>query len=286
MFSWRNIFISSFICCLLIATVPLRASDNSNLVAAHADRANVVAFLEVTGFDVALDSIAHSAEHAPALLGQEAADFGIQWTHISRDVFDPSTMHTMAIDILTQTITSHHLGHAASFYASDLGQRLVAAENASHGDENTEAKRLRGFEILDSMGPDSDRKDTIQRLIDAVDTSQQSFRAIQEVMVRFLMAASHAGALEYRVDEPTLRALIAKDEEAMLADMKSGGLANAAYTYRDLSNEDLVAYAEVLEHPTMQEVYQLMNAIQFEIMANRFEVLALRMADLQPAEEL
>ena len=273
--SWRNVFISGCIC-LRIATLPLRASD----------RANVEAFLEVTGFDVALDSIAYSAEHAPALLGQEAADFGLQWTHISREVFESSKMQTMAIDILTQTITSQHLGHAARFYASDLGQRLVAVENAAHGDENTEAKRLQGLKILADMGSDSARKATLKRLLAAVDTSGQSLRAVQEVMVRFLMAASHAGALEQPVDEATLRALIKQDEEAMLADMKHGGLANAAYTYRDVSNADLVAYADALEHPTMQEVYQLMNAVQFEIMANRFEALAVRMAELQPSEDL
>jgi len=36
----------------------------------------------------------------------------------------------------------------------------------------------------------------------------------------------------------------------------------------------------------MARVYELMNAVQYEIMANRFEVLAARMAELQPAQEL
>jgi len=36
----------------------------------------------------------------------------------------------------------------------------------------------------------------------------------------------------------------------------------------------------------MQGVYVLMNAVQYEIMANRFEVLAVRMADLQPGQDL
>ena len=36
----------------------------------------------------------------------------------------------------------------------------------------------------------------------------------------------------------------------------------------------------------MQRVYELMNAIQYEIMANRFEVLAARMAEMHPGQEL
>jgi len=36
----------------------------------------------------------------------------------------------------------------------------------------------------------------------------------------------------------------------------------------------------------MQEVYDLMNAIQWEIMANRFEALAVKMAGMSRGEEL
>jgi hypothetical protein len=36
----------------------------------------------------------------------------------------------------------------------------------------------------------------------------------------------------------------------------------------------------------MARVYELMNAVQYEIMANRFEVLAARMRGLTPAQEL
>ena len=264
------------LCVLLTLAVQARA----------ADRANVEAFLHITGFDVALDAIAHSAEHAPALLGQEPDDFGQDWMRVSREVFDGGEMQRMAVDILSQTITPDHLGHAAEFYASDLGQRLVEVENASHADADTDTKRDHGVTLLQDMGPESPRLTSLMRLMEAVDASGQSVRAVQEVMVRFLMAASHAGALGYEIDEDTLRLLIKEDEEEMIADMEAGGLASAAYTYRDITDADLAAYAEALEHPTMQEVYQLMNAVQYEIMANRFETLAVKLAELHPAEEL
>ena len=50
--------------------------------------------------------------------------------------------------------------------------------------------------------------------------------------------------------------------------------------------EDLRAYVAALEHPIMARVYELMNAVQYEILANRFEVLAARMRGLTPAQEL
>ena len=250
------------------------------------DRDNVKAFLQVTGFDVVLDSIRFSAEHAPALLGQDAEDFGHDWTRVSREVFESDKMLSMAEDMLSQTLTPDLLGHAAAFYASPLGLRLVAVENAAHAEEHSDAKRMHGMELLAAMAEDDARRATFTRLNAAVDGSGQSLRAVQEVMVRFLMAASHAGTLGYAIDEGALRDLIRADEAAMLADLEAGGLASAAYTYRDIHTDDLIAYAEALEHFKMQQVYQLMNAVQFEIMANRFEVLAVRLADLHPAEEL
>ena len=47
-----------------------------------------------------------------------------------------------------------------------------------------------------------------------------------------------------------------------------------------------MAYAEALEHPKMRKVYELMNAVQYEIMANRFEAVAARLADMQPSQDL
>jgi hypothetical protein len=36
----------------------------------------------------------------------------------------------------------------------------------------------------------------------------------------------------------------------------------------------------------MQQVYTLMNAVQYEIMANRFEAVAARLAAMQPSQDI
>ena len=266
-----------FALALLIASVPARA----------ADRANLEAFLEVTGFDVALESIGLSAAHAPRMLGAEPGDFGHDWQRITRQVFSTEKMHDMALGILEATLSDDLLGHAATFYASPLGQKLVELENASHLVEDDDAKQADGEALLAASRASGDgRVAMLARLNAAVDGADQSLRAAQEITVRFLMAASHAGILDRRLDEAELRAILQAQEGEMRAEIQSGGLANAAYTYQDLSMDELRAYAEALEHPKMQQVYELMSAIQYEIMANRFELLAARMAELHPGQEL
>ena len=53
-----------------------------------------------------------------------------------------------------------------------------------------------------------------------------------------------------------------------------------------MSDEEVLVYAKALEEPQMQEVYALMNAVQFEIMANRFEEVAQRLGTMQPSQDL
>jgi hypothetical protein len=252
-----------------------------------ADRDRLEAFLEVTGFGVALDSITLTAADAPQMLGMEASDFGSDWERAANEVFDTYEMRETALEILTQTLSDEDLTHAAGFYASDLGQRLVEVENASHMVEDDTAKREAGEKrVADLMRAGDERLQVLKALNAAIDQSGNAVRAVQEVQVRFLMAASHAGVLDTGLDEQALRALMRESEDELRLQLKAGALAGAAYTYADITTEDLKAYRDALEHPRMQRVYELMNAVQFEIMAGRFERLAGRMADLHSGQDL
>lgn len=252
-----------------------------------ADRDRLEAFLHVTGFDVALESIRLSADSAPQMIGLEADDFGLRWSLLTKEVFETQLMHDMALDILEKTLEPHLLAHAAEFYASDLGLRLVVAENASHMVEDDAAKRAKGDEIVARLEADgAHRLRLLQRLNDASGGADSGVRAVQEIQVRFLMAAAGAGVIALRMEEPDLRAALAEGEDELRASINASALAGAAYTYQDFTDAEVAAYAEALEHPDMRAVYDLMNAVQSEVMANRFEALAARMAGLTPSEEL
>lgn len=252
-------------------------------VARAADRAQLEEFLEVTGFGVALDSIALSAKDAPQMLGMDAGNFGFQWVLASEEVFDTDVMREQALEILSNTLDEDLLLHANAFYASDLGQRLVEVENTAHFEDNDDARLEKGEELVEAGG---DRIDHIRRMNAAIDSSGTAVKGLQEIQFRFLIAASNAGILEQEIDAGALRALMKENEEALSETLKQSGVAYAAYTYRDLSDADLLAYAEALEHPDMKEVYVLMNAVQYEIMANRFEALADRMAGFTQGQDL
>ncbi|AHD00755.1 DUF2059 domain-containing protein [Leisingera methylohalidivorans] len=252
-----------------------------------ADRERVEAFLEVTGFDVALDSIALSASSAPDMLGVDAGAFGNQWTELSEDVFDTAEMRSLALEILESTLDEEALDHAADFYASDLGQRLVRAENASHTVEDDAVKQLAGNRIIsDLVKAGSERIAMYQRMVSAIDAAGTGVKALQQIQFRFLMAAAAAGVIELELDADGLRALMQAQEGELRLSMQASSLAASAYTYQEFSDAEVEAYVIALEEAPMQRVYELLNAVQYEITANRFEELAHRMADLTPGQDI
>lgn len=255
--------------------------------AGAADKSRLQAFLNVTGFDVALESIQLSASSAPQMLGIDPGAFGSEWTRLSESVFDTDVMRDMALNILSETLTDDLLNHGAEFYASDLGQRLVAEENASHMMEGDEIKQVEGTALIAEMvKTGAPRLETLKRMNRAIDASGSGVRALQEIQLRFLLAASAAGIVELRMDADDLREALKSQEPELRRAINQSALAGAAYTYRNFSDADIKAYMEALEDPQMQEIYELMNAVQHEIMANRFETLAAKMAGLQPGQDI
>ena len=271
---------------LLVFTAVMMASFNASAAQAK-DRAEVERFLNVTGFDVSLDSIRLSAKSAPMMLGLDADDFGYQWTLLANDTFASEIMREMALDMLSEALSAELLEHAVGFYASELGERLVEVENASHLSDDNELKSESGEAIVDGLiRIGSPRIELLKRMNAASDAAGTSVRAIQEVQVRFLMAAAGAGVIELSLDEADLREMLRNEEAELRFSLQASGLAGAAYTYQAFSDSEVEEYTKALENPKMQKIYDLMNAVQFSIMADRYEELAVRMATLQPSEDL
>lgn len=251
-----------------------------------ADRAKIAAFMEITGFDVALDSLRLSAAQAPMMLGLSEDNFGEDWTRLADEIFASEGLRSDALDILEQTMDDEMLNHAAAFYASELGQRLVEAENASHMDDSADSDTL-GEELAAQLIEDGSPKiEHFRNMSAAIGSIENSIRSITEVQVRFLMAAQGAGLTESDWDADELRAVLLSRAEEMEQAMIIGSVTGAAFTYRDFTDDEMKAYLDALREPLMQRVYELMNAVQFKLQADRFEILAARMVDLYPQQDI
>jgi hypothetical protein len=254
--------------------------------AVAADRGKLAAFIEVTGYGVVIESLQEGAMSGPGLVGDAPDTFGKQYASLAEEVFDPAQMQARALDILAAVMPDELVDAGADFYASDLGQRLVAAENEGHMTP-AETKYQTGSQLVEAMLAASDpRIELFRSLNDAVGSQEVSIRAVVEIQVRFLLAAAAAGVLPQGPEEGELRAMLTAQAEANAAQNEIYGLIANAYTYRDVSTADLEAYLEALRTPRMQQVYEVLNATQFQVMIERYEMLGARLGELTPQQDL
>ncbi len=251
-----------------------------------ADRAKLEAFMEVTGFDVALEGLRVSAHNAPAMVGLDAADFGLTWIKVADEVFEPKQLKIDALNILEKTLSDDVLNHAVEFYASPLGQRLVTAENASHLADDARKAEEGARLAADLMKRGSPQPQYFLDMSDAVGSIDTGIAQFREVQVRFLLAAMAAGLIEADMSEEDLRMVLGQNDDDIRSEVLQNMINSNAFTYRDFSDIEMREYSEALATDEMRELYELMNAVQYTLMADRYEVLASRMAELHPSQEL
>jgi hypothetical protein len=250
------------------------------------DRDKLAAFVEVTGFDVMVESLQQGAMAGPAIVGGAEETFGRQYTVLAEKVFDKAVMRERAMQIMSGVMTDELVDFGAEFYASDVGQRLVQVENASHGAKD-DLKYTEGQVLLDSMVANvSPRIDLFQRMSAAIGSTETSLKAIAEIQVRFLLAAMAAGVMENPMPEQDLRLAIQEQIAGMGPQIEQLGLLGNIYTYRDISDTDLEAYVKALETPEMAQIYEVLNAVQYQIMIERYQELGTQLGELQPEQEL
>ena len=252
--------------------------------AVAAERAEIREFLQVTGFDVAITSVQSQMKDAPVMLGLPEDEFAQNWQAQVADLYEEAKLQDLAMTMLEPNLSDKMREEAVAFYGSDLGQRLVAVENASHVEESSPEREAEAEAILSDVS--KTRRAELERLAFGIDAQGVSARAVQDIQVRFLMAASKAGLFEVELDEGMLRAQMATGYEALREELRAANLAHAARVYQEFSDEEIARYADALAEPEMQRVYELLNAVQYEVMANRLERLAPRLAKLRQGQEI
>lgn len=269
------LFLSAFIL-LTALSVPAQGADRDKLRA----------FLKVTGFDVAIESMQQGAMAGPALAGDDPNAFGSEWVRLAEGIFDPASMVERALDMMQAVMPDDLVDHGAAFYASALGQRLVETENKAHMTPD-DIKFAEAEEIVAKLVEEgSARIEQYRRMGTAIGGADQAVRSTVEIQLRYLMAAMAAGASDLDMSEEDLRGLLMEQSGSIRQNVEIYSILGAAFTYKDFTDDEVEAYVEALEDPAMQQVYEILNAIQFEIMAERYEELAGALAGLSPQQDI
>ena len=192
-----------------------------------ADRETSREFLEVTGFDVAITSMQEGAMNGLGIAGADPDAFGSEWVRLSEQVFDPDAMIEDTLDMMEAIMPQELVDHGMDFYGSELGQRLVEAENAGHGVSN-ERQMAEGEMIVTRLADENpDRIEEYRKMSAAIGGVEQSTRAIIEIQVRYMMAAMAAGASDIQYSEAELREILSQQSDQLANAISTSGIFSA-----------------------------------------------------------
>lgn len=179
------------------------------------------------------------------------------WQDAAKAALVPATMRTEALSVLAGALTEGERADLLMFYRSEFGRKVSALEIAAQsGDHSAE-----GQKILEGMT--DARKALLAELNTATQgeiNNQMFIEAIRSMMLAEVLAAAK-GSKPVNLDDANaaIDARIKQVTPALLEELNASALRFSAYTYRDLSDDDLRDYLRFLRTAPAEKFYKLVT---------------------------
>ncbi|MEL6584597.1 MAG: hypothetical protein AAFQ36_12255 [Pseudomonadota bacterium] len=211
--------------------------------------------------------------------------FRIAWISAASGLFQAEEVMEITSSILGDTLAEPAAAELLQFFGDDLGQQLTLAEKATQveGYDN-EAAVARGARIL-AVEPQRrekfDRLHTAFQLNAGADISREVTAS-----ARFAVIKSQLAQRGEVSDDAVILALAYQGLEIDEARDREESIMRYAYTYRDVTDEGVLAYADMLESDAGQAFYTAINAGYERVIIRDLMLFRDRLARNLSAQEL
>ncbi|RED17887.1 DUF2059 domain-containing protein [Pontivivens insulae] len=188
------------------------------------------------------------------------------WARIGPNFFDPDEMFDAAAQRLAEAATVEELEQLKTFFATELGQKVTALEEASQAPEMADVDTIAAGMRLLELQDDPERLAALERLSAAFGSDEAA--AAVSLNVQFAFVSALASRNPNALPEADLLALIMGGHDELVAEIRAEAVPRHAFVYQDLTIEEIEAYAELLETPAGQKMYAAVNsALEGEMVA-------------------
>lgn len=211
--------------------------------------------------------------------------FRIAWITAASGLFEATEVMEITASILGDTLAEPAAAELLQFFGGDLGQQLTDAEKATQVEGyDTEAAAAQGAQIL-AQSPQ--RRDKFLRLHDAfqLNAGADISREVT-ASARFAVIKSQLAQRGETSDDAVILALAYQGLEIDEERDREESILRYAYTYRDVTDEGVLAYAELLESEAGQAFYTAINAGYERVIIRDLVVFRERLARNLSSQEL
>ncbi|MGB0498571.1 MAG: hypothetical protein ACPGID_09545 [Rubricella sp.] len=231
--------------------------------AAQVTRAEAEALLRLNGFDYAMD---YTEELLRRPRWEDFDDAPI-WERSASGLFSATEMFDTTADTISGEMAREHYETLVAFFESDAGLAVTSAEIASQlPGQDEDMQEQAGARLLQEM--DAERRASLRRMREGFETGFTRYVSLQIGMTVALADFARQG--ETDVNPNRLLAILAENFEAQRPEREASSLAESAWTYREVSDEALAAYADLLNAPAGTAFYTLMDRGMVEALQDDF----------------
>ena len=243
-----------------LRTVCLAASLILAPLAAAADKtADAEELLRLVGYDAYSDVISQSfAGIADQSNGAFAPEVIERWPAIVEGRIDADSVHDAAAEALARDVSDTHLAELIAFFSDGSGRIVTEAEVTAQQDQiadpqaDAEARAAYLATLDDGF---RDRFALYQDLIEALGAVDSGATLAMNVNFAMVSGMIASGLMDPAPAEEDVLAMIAASEEQVRAAVFEALLEDMAWTYRDVPDDDLQIYADLLVSPPGRAMY-------------------------------
>lgn len=225
------------------------------------------------------ESIADSLPQMGVPDAQRAA-----WERAAFLAFDSGVILEQMIAYLSASQDFAAFQGAAAFLDSPLGLRMTALENDAMVQPNADAE---GEAIIATlMAENPARLNILRQMVDDTDLVEMSVASALSMNLAVMSGMKASRLLPYDIDEAQMMALLDERRPVIRTQIERAYLVRAAYTYRNISDDDLNAYLAFLTGPTGRQLYAAINTASTTVLIGRARHFGALMAEFMAASDL
>ena len=250
--------------------------------------ARIRAVLDLIGYRTYLAGFSDALTSAGEQFHGGDPSFVIAWDQAAKEAFPSDALFEEITANMDGLLDEDVLGPSRAFLLSDLGRRVTALEEQAQSAElSMDVINEEGAQILsDLIRTSAGRLDDYKRLIDALGAIDSETASAMNLNYAIQLGMSQSGKLPFSLSEAEILSLVASQEDSIRAQIREQIYINFAYTYYDLSDEDLEAYIAFLTSRAGRSLYSAIQVATETVVSQRATIFGRRLMELQGIQEL
>ncbi len=243
--------------------------------------------LILLGFDTFVESFSEALRETDNQFTEADSGLAIAWDMAANEVFPAAELLDEIVIAMDGRMNDDDIDSVRTFLMSDLGALVTKMEVKAQVPGIAGEVSERGREILtDLIAEDSKRLKQYQQMIEALGAIDTEVASAMNLNFAIYSGMSQSGKLPYQLSESEILELVMSQQDMIRSHIRDQIFLTFAYTYRDLSDDQLSQYIKFLTSDAGRALYSSVNIATEDVISRRARLFGSRLMELQGVQEL